>query len=153
MDEDEGQDEQAAQARSAAAPLPAATGDAELDDFLATLNEPETAEVAPQASTSSPPVRKRGAIRLGGDDAPAQASYSAAPVLVNRAEQAEEAAEEEAEPEETEEARRNRLAQEEREEIMGRLEEEERAQSVVSRHVGRIWLMSAERMRIQESLI
>lgn len=55
------------------------------------------------------------------------ASYSAAPVLIKRTEEGEEK-EPTPEPEETEQERRERLAREEKEEIIARLEEEQRAQ-------------------------
>ncbi|EIW71422.1 hypothetical protein TREMEDRAFT_22984, partial [Tremella mesenterica DSM 1558] len=107
--------------------LPKATGDAELDDFLASLSEPQP-EIEPsnliengEGSTKRKPVR---ASYKETEDA--QVSYQAAPVLIGRAEGEE--PEEEEEPEESEAEKRARIAQEEREEIMGRLEEEERAQ-------------------------
>ena len=56
------------------------------------------------------------------------ASYSAAPVRNIPEQKKDPDEEEEAEPEETEAERRTRLAREEREEIMARLEAEQRAQ-------------------------
>lgn len=137
-DEDQEDDERRAgpSTSSAAADPPTAaepiapTGDADLDDFFASLDQPNpatnysltTASAAGGASGSGGGMGKRKGYK---ELIPGQASYEAAPVRNVPAEE-EEAGE--AEPEETEAEKRERLAREEREEIMGRLEEEERAQ-------------------------
>jgi zinc finger protein 830 len=145
---DEGEGTSSAQGRSAAGPpaqatvsqsKPEPTGDAELDDFLASLEDDtpanldvsQTATAALAAGTSGTPAviqKKKGYQSSSTLDTPGVASYVAAPVLLNQATDDAEGGDEPAEPEETEEERRERLAREEREEIMGRLEEEERAQ-------------------------
>lgn len=99
--------------------------DEDLDAFLSSLAEPEEATAAPAAPAPTAPapavVKKRSKYR---DIPEGVASYSAAPVLINGAEQAEE----ETEPEETPAERRARLAREEKEEILQRLDDEQRAQ-------------------------
>ncbi|CAK9783262.1 hypothetical protein CC85DRAFT_325137 [Cutaneotrichosporon oleaginosum] len=89
--------------------------DAELDAFLASLNdEPEP--------TALEPTKKRRTYKEQEEDG--VASYSAAPQLVKDGEEREPTPE----PEETEAERRARIAREEREEVLARLEEEQRAQ-------------------------
>lgn len=104
---------------------PAPTGDAELDDFLASLSGPtEETTAAPTISTgAAKPAKPGSSYRSKGELG--VASYEAAPVRLVQEEQAEVAPEE---PEETEAERRARIAREEKEEIMDRLEEEQRAQ-------------------------
>lgn len=100
--------------------------DAELDAFLASLNDDDDAapEAAP-APTAPTKKARRAAYKEPEDEG--VASYSAAPVLANaKAEEEEEPVEEE--PEETEAERRARVARDEREEVLSRLEDEERAQ-------------------------
>lgn len=117
--------------------IAARTGDAELDDFLASLAEDSS---APDASAvAAPPtaisqaqannVTKRKTT-YKQDIIPGQASYEAAPVRIVQAGE-EQQEEQKEEPEESEAERRERLQREEREDIMARLEEEERAQYVV----------------------
>ncbi|KJE03759.1 zinc finger protein 830 [Cryptococcus gattii NT-10] len=112
----------------------AKTGDAELDDFLASLadNSPAPDTSAPAA----PPTAISQAQANGGakrkttykqDIIPGQASYEAAPVRIIQTGE-EEQEEQKKEPEENEAEKRERLQREEREDIMARLEEEERAQ-------------------------
>lgn len=109
-------------------PLPNATGDAELDDFFASLAAPPT-EAAPAAAVSSK-RRQKEREEVTAEEVEAQTMYSSAPVrLVTDADKKAEAAEE-AGPEETEFDKRARLAQYEKEEVMSRLLEEERAQCV-----------------------
>ncbi|WWD20409.1 hypothetical protein CI109_104885 [Kwoniella shandongensis] len=116
---------------AAAAPVPAQTGDAELDDFLSSLNSdvdtPSTSTIAVPPTAAS--KRK---IATYKEVIPGQASYEAAPVRIIPAEENPDGqgggAEAETEPEETEAERRARLEREEREDIVARLEEEERAQ-------------------------
>lgn len=114
--------------------IAARTGDAELDDFLASLAEDSS---APDASAvAAPPtaisqaqannVTKRKTT-YKQDIIPGQASYEAAPVRIVQAGE-EQQEEQKEEPEESEAERRERLQREEREDIMARLEEEERAQ-------------------------
>ncbi|ORY34652.1 hypothetical protein BCR39DRAFT_585618 [Naematelia encephala] len=99
--------------------LPAKTGDADLDDFLASLAEPE-----PNPNPNPNPTLPGSSYTTTISGV---ASYEAAPIL-NIVDTQTEVEERDPEPEETEAERRARLAREEREEIMGRLEEEERAQ-------------------------
>jgi zinc finger protein 830 len=113
-----------ASAAMTSAPAPVPTGDAELDDFLASLAEPEPEQPEPTRGKVTATASRRG-VPAYKDLIPGQASYEAAPVRIVSGE---EAKEEETEPEESEAERRARLGREEREEIMGRLEEEERAQ-------------------------
>jgi zinc finger protein 830 len=100
------------------------TGDEELDSFLASLAEPEpeTTEPEPAPTAATQKTIKKSAYR---DIIPGQASYEAAPVRNIPKDQEPEP---EQEVQETEAEKRARLAREEREEIMDRLEEEERAQ-------------------------
>lgn len=107
---------------------PERTGDAELDDFLASL-EDDDAPTLPSTSSIPQPKANRG-YQLGSSiAAPGIASYEAAPIrLPQPGEEGAEGREEEKEAEETEEEKRDRIAREEKEEIMGRLEDEERAQ-------------------------
>jgi zinc finger protein 830 len=110
---------------------PQPTGDDELDTFLASLAEPDVD--AGSASTSAiPPTAVSAAARRRPTTykelLPGQASYEAAPIRINPAGEQEAQEEEELEQHETEAEKRERLKREEREEIMGRLEEEERAQ-------------------------
>lgn len=106
------------------------TGDTELDDFLASLEDVSVDQVAMTASTPTPAVvqRKKGYFSSSTLDTPGVASYAAAPVLLNQGTDNNENEAKLTEPEETEAEKRERAAREEREEIMGRLEEEERAQ-------------------------
>jgi zinc finger protein 830 len=104
------------------------TGDQELDSFLASLAEPDPenetneTEPAPTAATQKASTSKKSTYR---DIIPGQASYEAAPIRNIPKDQDPEP---EPEVQETEAEKRARLAREEREEIMDRLEEEERAQ-------------------------
>jgi len=108
--------------------VPAKTGDAELDDFFASLAEnapdptitPTTAAPTTQARRTVPSYRAA--------DVTGVASYEAAPIRIILEEKKDEDVEPEPEPEESEQERRERVTREEREEIMGRLDEEERAQ-------------------------
>lgn len=112
---------------------PQPTGDDELDAFLFSIAQPEPEQVASApapTSASEYSIVARGqrkGVPAYKELIPGQASYEAAPVKIIPG-AGESAAEEEAEPEETEAEKRERLAREEKEEIMGRLEEEERAQ-------------------------
>jgi zinc finger protein 830 len=112
---------------------PKATGDGELDDFLASLSGPtnpisEPAEYAITKSSQQTQAQARKNVPRYKEVEPGQASYEAAPVRNLPEGQKEAEAEKAVEPEETEKERRERLAREEREEIVRRLEEEERAQ-------------------------
>lgn len=104
--------------------------DVELDAFLASLNDdddapaPTAAEQGETAKTKATKKRRPGYKESEEDGV---ASISAAPVLIQR-NQAGEEKEPTPEPEETEQERRDRLAREEKEEIIARLEEEQRAQ-------------------------
>jgi zinc finger protein 830 len=104
---------------------PAPTGDAELDDFLASLSGPteETTAASTISTGATKPAKPGSSYRSKGELG--VASYEAAPVRLVQEEQAEVAPEE---PEETEAERRARIAREEKEEIMDRLEEEQLAQ-------------------------
>ncbi|KAL7425242.1 hypothetical protein Q5752_000930 [Cryptotrichosporon argae] len=134
-DEDEDEAEQAGAADDGPAPAPPpappsakATGDAELDDFFASLAAETPVAAAPASSQAGGVARSRPKFKPGGDgDEIGAASYEAAPVLIVPAGEGE-AEEEPAEEEESDEARRARVEREEREEILSRLEEEERAQ-------------------------
>lgn len=112
---------------------PQPTGDDELDAFLFSIAQSEPEQVASATaptSASEYSIVARGqrkGVPAYKELIPGQASYEAAPVKIIPG-AGESAAEEEAEPEETEAEKRERLAREEKEEIMGRLEEEERAQ-------------------------
>lgn len=110
------EDDEEESPRPVAEPAPPATGDAELDSFLASLDDDEPAP-APTAA------KKKAGYKLSAEEG--VASYAAAPIMLNDAKK-----EQEAEPEvrETEAEKRARLAREEKEEVMARLEEEERAQ-------------------------
>ena len=106
---------------------PQPTGDSELDAFLSSLDEPELvdAPATAAASTSASVPRQRNispGLSMG------VASYSAAPVRNIPEQKKDPDEEDEPEPEETEAERRARVEREEREEIMGRLEAEQRAQ-------------------------
>ncbi|WVN87471.1 uncharacterized protein L203_102653 [Cryptococcus depauperatus CBS 7841] len=105
---------------------PAKTGDTELDDFLASLEETTPAPTT-SAPTSIASKRRLASYKAVDDEIVGQAVYQAAPVM-NAPATKEQDVKMEEEPEETEAERRERLAREEREEIMARLEEEERAQ-------------------------
>lgn len=111
----------------APAPAPAETAgsgvDEDLDAFLSSLAEPDGASAPGEAAPTpaAPAAKKRSTYK---DIPEGVASYSAAPVLTNG--EAEE--EEEPEAEETPAERRARLAREEREEIVQRMEDEQRAQ-------------------------
>ncbi|KAL1412566.1 hypothetical protein Q8F55_000313 [Vanrija albida] len=123
-------DDEEAAPEAAPAPAPAVpepTGDAELDDFLASLNDDDEAP-APAAPAPAPaaPTRRKGLAYKKTEDAPGVASYAAAPVLLAANGDAAEAEPEE--PEESEAERRARVEREEREEIVARLEDEQRAQ-------------------------
>ncbi|ORX37601.1 hypothetical protein BD324DRAFT_650171 [Kockovaella imperatae] len=102
---------------------PEPTGDLELDAFLSSLNEPDP-ELSQPAPSSSRRARQRD---LSPSDL-GVASYSAAPVRIVPETVKEPEEDEEPEPEETEAERRARLEREEKEEIMERLEAEQRAQ-------------------------
>jgi zinc finger protein 830 len=112
--------------------VPGQTGDVELDDFLASLAEPEPdLESAPSttnvnASKAKTPSVIKKTTTSYKDVIPGQASYQAAPVrnIPNEDDQSKE----EVQPEESESDKRARLAKEEREEMMDRLDEETRAQ-------------------------
>ena len=114
----------------------AKTGDSELDDFLASLvDDPPPREETVTHTRLEPAKRsaRAGASAYRTLEVPGVASYEAAPVRNaldsdRKAGAKEDELEPEPEPEETAQERRERLAREEREEIMGRLEEEERAQ-------------------------
>ncbi|KAK8849783.1 hypothetical protein IAR55_005119 [Kwoniella newhampshirensis] len=121
---------------STPAPAPASltkakkTGDVELDDFLSSLTE----DVENLSAPLAPPPTAAGKRKIATykEVIPGQASYEAAPVRNVESENSdanggagEQTLEE---PEETEAERRARLEREEREEIVARLEEEERAQ-------------------------
>lgn len=127
-DDDDEAGDQSLEATMAVRPAPEPTGDAELDDFLASL-ENDDAPVLPSAIPvqNQQPTKSKGYQLSSSMAAPGIASYEAAPVKLPQPGDAP-AEEEEQEPEETEEEKRERIAREEREEIMGRLEEEERAQ-------------------------
>ena len=99
------------------------TGDAELDSFLASLDEVDPFPSTNPTTTNIPPRRN---VFQSTATVPGVASYEAAPV--RNVSKQEEGQPEAVEPEETEAERRARVEREEREEIMGRLEEEERAQ-------------------------
>jgi len=112
------------------------TGDVELDSFLASLAEPDpepstseavaiTPATAPTAAAQKTATTKK-ATSTYRDIIPGQASYEAAPVRNIPKDQ--EVAEVEPEVQESEAEKRARIAREEREDIMDRLEEEERAQ-------------------------
>lgn len=112
-------------------PVKAETGDAELDDFLASLSDPTQPEpiepIEPNQPIAGASIRRN--IPSYKTAIAGVASYEAAPVRIDPSgEVAEE--EKEVEAEETEHERREREARDDREEIMGRLEEEERAQYV-----------------------
>lgn len=116
----------------------AKTGDAELDDFLASLADdspaPDTSAPAAPPTAISQAQANGGAKRkttYKQDIIPGQASYEAAPVRIIQTGE-EEQEEQKKEPEENEAEKRERLQREEREDIMARLEEEERAQYVFS---------------------
>lgn len=118
------------------------TGDEELDSFLASLAEPEPESTSEEAVPDQAPTAaaqkaniKKSTYR---DIIPGQASYEAAPVRNIPKDQEPEP---EPEVEETEAEKRARLAREEREEIMDRLEEEERAQYVSTLTCCGFWLM------------
>ncbi|TXT12995.1 hypothetical protein VHUM_01396 [Vanrija humicola] len=111
--------EEAAPAPAPAAPAPKPTGDAELDDFLASLNDDDAPTTAP--------TRRKGLAYKKTEEAPGVASYAAAPVLLN-GDGAAAAEPEPEEPEESEAEKRARVEREEREEIVARLEDEQRAQ-------------------------
>ncbi|WVO19455.1 uncharacterized protein IAS62_000741 [Cryptococcus decagattii] len=112
----------------------AKTGDAELDDFLASI-----ADDSPAPDTSAPTAPPTAISQAQANDGakrktmykqdiiPGQASYEAAPVRIIQTGE-EEQEEQKKEPEENESEKRERLQREEREDIMARLEEEERAQ-------------------------
>lgn len=122
------EEEAAAPTPAPAAPKP--TGDAELDDFLASLNDDDDdAPAAPAQPAATAPARRKGLAYKKTEDAPGVASYAAAPVLLANGAAEEEAPEPE-EPEESETEKRARLEREEREEIVARLEDEQRAQWV-----------------------
>lgn len=106
----------------AAAPAPTAAEDPELDDFFASLAEPEESNEAVPTETGD---SGRRVAEIEG-----VASYEAAPVrnVLDPATEDGNLAQPEPEEEETEQQRRERLEREEREEIMDRLAEEERAQ-------------------------
>lgn len=116
----------------------AKTGDAELDDFLASI-----ADDSPAPDTSAPTAPPTAISQAQANDGakrktmykqdiiPGQASYEAAPVRIIQTGE-EEQEEQKKEPEENESEKRERLQREEREDIMARLEEEERAQCVFS---------------------
>lgn len=127
--DEEDNENQTAPPVSAAAPVGVEpTGDQELDDFFASLEEDTPAAVAPTTAVEG---KKRGYQSSSSAAIQGVASYEAAPVLLQSTEGKDgqaEAGEETKEPEETEEEKRARIAREEKEEIMGRLEEEERAQ-------------------------
>lgn len=116
--------------------IAARTGDAELDDFLASLAEdssaPDPSAPAAPPTAISQAQANRAAKRkttYKQDIIPGQASYEAAPVRIVQAGE-EQQEEQKEEPEESEAERKERLQREEREDIMARLEEEERAQYV-----------------------
>ena len=134
-DENEGGDDPEQNGEDDAGPStapiqPAApTGDAELDDFFDSLATPEDAPAATDSAYSI--TAKDGATKpkrtTYKEVLPGQASYEAAPVRnVMPTDEGEK--EPTPEVEETPAQRKERLAREEREEIMARLEEEERAQ-------------------------
>jgi zinc finger protein 830 len=129
-DEDEQEAGDAAGKPTPAAEIPAKTGDAELDNFFASLAAPEeaAAPIQTEYSIKQATTGVKGKRAAYKEVIPGQASYEAAPVRNVAA--AEEEKEPTPEPEETPAQRKERLAREEREEIMARLEEEERAQYV-----------------------
>lgn len=110
------------------------TGDVELDSFLASLAEPDpepsTGEAIEPAAAPTAAAQKAATTKKATstyrDIIPGQASYEAAPVRNVPKDQ--EVAEVEPEVQESEAEKRARIAREEREDIMDRLEEEERAQ-------------------------
>ena len=110
------------------------TGDVELDSFLASLAEsdpePSTSEAIAPAAAPTAAAQKAATTKKATstyrDIIPGQASYEAAPVRNVPKDQ--EVAEVEPEVQESEAEKRARIAREEREDIMDRLEEEERAQ-------------------------
>lgn len=129
LNEDEG-DEDAEEENqpgpsTAPPPPPAKTGDAQLDDFFASL-----ADDTPDKVTGPAPVVSRRAVPSNRNtEILAVASYESGPIRnIVDPQKKDDEEEREPEPEETEQERRARVAREEREEIMGRLEEEERAQ-------------------------
>lgn len=104
--------------------------DAELDAFLASLNDDDDAPAptaADQGETAKTKATKKRRVGYKESEEDGVASISAAPVLIQRNEAGEEK-EPTPEPEETEQERRERLAREEKEEIIARLEDEQRAQ-------------------------
>jgi zinc finger protein 830 len=119
--------------KSTAAPAATQTGDEELDSFLASLAEPDPVETAPEPASAGPAptaVTQKSTSRKPTtssyrDIIPGQASYEAAPVRNIPKDQE---VEPEPEVQESEAERRARVAREEKEEIMDRLEDEERAQ-------------------------
>ncbi|EKC99356.1 hypothetical protein A1Q2_06293 [Trichosporon asahii var. asahii CBS 8904] len=118
------------QESSAPPPKEEKKGDAELDAFLASLNDVDDAPAptaAEQGETAKTKATKKRRVGYKESEEDGVASISAAPVLIQRNEAGEEK-EPTPEPEETEQERRERLAREEKEEIIARLEEEQRAQ-------------------------
>jgi zinc finger protein 830 len=138
-DEDEDQDgeeEEAQAGPSTSNPTPTPvpqkqTGDIELDDFLASLNDSTESVLPATIETTQPIVTAKPGTRYKSStvDIPSVASYEAAPIrnLPAGEEDSGSGGKEEVE-EETEAQKRERASREEREEIMGRLEDEERAQ-------------------------
>lgn len=106
-------------------PLPKETGDAELDDFFASLAAPPAETAAPVTAKAA---SKRRLKELDQEELEAQTTYSSAPVRTDAPAGLVQAANVPAKKEETEAEKRARIAQEEKEEIMSRLLEEERAQ-------------------------
>ncbi|WVR07954.1 hypothetical protein IAU60_004997 [Kwoniella sp. DSM 27419] len=136
-DDDDDEDDQGEKpSASAVTAPPAKTGDAELDDFLSSLDddagrgEPSVAATAPTAAAQS--ARRKTYKEV----IPGQASYEAAPVRI--APPTEQEQEQEPEPEESEQEKRARIEREEKEEIVLRLEEEERAQEDADSRVAQL---------------
>jgi len=132
VDEEGDEEDEAGPSTSTVARAPAAkTGDAELDDFFASLTD-DTPIIDPiQPAQGAVPAAPRRAVPSRRAEITGVASYEAGPIRnIVEPQKGEDEPEPEPEPEESEAERQERVTREEREEIMGRLEEEERAQWV-----------------------
>ena len=110
-------------------PLPKETGDAELDDFFASLSAPPVDSVQDSAEpVASKAASRRRLKELDQEEFDAQTTYSSAAVRTDAPAGSERAVNAPVPVEETEAEKRERIAREEKEEIMSRLLEEERAQ-------------------------
>ncbi|WWC92673.1 uncharacterized protein L201_007632 [Kwoniella dendrophila CBS 6074] len=106
---------------------PEPTGDSELDDFLSSLNNDDTAPTVISTTATKQQQSKGGIRKTYKEIIPSQTAYEAAPVKIIQPDQQQQTEEPE-EEEESEQERKERLEREEREEIVRRLEDEERAQ-------------------------